>query len=78
VLDILVENNGRINYGPYLTDNRQGITDKVTLNGQELLGWKMYQFPFTATTGFKYLPAQNEGELQPALISGHLLVTWYG
>jgi beta-galactosidase len=44
VLDILVENNGRINYGPYLTDNRQGITDKVTLNGQELLGWKMYSF----------------------------------
>jgi beta-galactosidase len=28
VLDILVENNGRINYGPYLTDNRQGITEK--------------------------------------------------
>jgi beta-galactosidase len=58
VLDILVENNGRINYGPFLTDNRKGITDKVTLNGQELLGWKMYQFPFTTTAGFRYLPTQ--------------------
>jgi beta-galactosidase len=70
VLDILVENNGRINYGPYLIDNRQGITDKVTLNGQELLGWKMFKLPFTELTGFKYLPQQNEGELQPALYRG--------
>ncbi|MEB0249748.1 beta-galactosidase, partial [Mucilaginibacter sp. 5B2] len=70
VLDILVENNGRINYGPYLTDNRQGITEKVTLNGQELLGWKMYKFPFTTTAGFKYLSVQNQTELQPALYRG--------
>ncbi|MCO5933971.1 beta-galactosidase [Mucilaginibacter sp. RB4R14] len=70
VLDILVENNGRINYGPYLTDNRQGITEKVTLNGQELLGWKMYKLPFTTTAGFKYLPVQNQAELQPALYRG--------
>jgi beta-galactosidase len=70
VLDILVENTGRINYGPYLTDNRQGITERVTLNGQELTDWKMYQFPFTTTAGFKYLPAQNEDELQPVLYRG--------
>jgi beta-galactosidase len=71
VLDILVENNGRINYGPYLTDNRQGITEKVTLNGQELLGWKMYKFPFTSLAGMKYLPAQAGDEIeQPALYRG--------
>jgi beta-galactosidase len=70
VLDILVENTGRINYGPYLTDNCQGITERVTLNGQELTGWKMYSFPFTTTAGFKYLPAQNEDELQPVLYRG--------
>jgi beta-galactosidase len=70
VLDILVENTGRINYGPYLTDNRQGITERVTLNGQELTGWKMYSFPFETTAGFKYLPAQNEDELQPVLYRG--------
>jgi beta-galactosidase len=70
VLDILVENTGRINYGPYLTDNRQGITERVTLNGQELTGWNMYSFPFTTTAGFKYLPAQNEDELQPVLYRG--------
>jgi len=57
VLDILVENNGRINYGPFLTDNRQGITEKVTLDDNELLGWKMYKFPFSNLSGFKnYVP----------------------
>ncbi|MFI5162993.1 MAG: glycoside hydrolase family 35 protein [Sphingobacteriales bacterium] len=55
-LDILVENNGRINYGPYLTDNRQGITEKVTLGGTELTGWKMYRFPFANVAAFKFLP----------------------
>ena len=55
-LDILVENNGRINYGPYLTDNRQGITQKVTLGKAELSGWKMYKFPFVNEPGFKYRP----------------------
>ena len=70
-LDILVENNGRINYGPYLTENRQGITDKVTLNGQELLGWKMYKFPFTSLAGLKYAPAPTGDDVeQPALYRG--------
>jgi beta-galactosidase len=71
VLDILVENTGRINYGPYLTDNRQGITEKVTLNGLELLGWKMYQFPFNSLAGMKYAPAQaGDDNEQPALYRG--------
>ncbi|SDT55047.1 beta-galactosidase [Mucilaginibacter mallensis] len=54
VLGILVENNGRINYGPYLPDNRQGITDKVTLNGAELTGWIMFKFPFNNLSGIKF------------------------
>jgi beta-galactosidase len=55
-LSILVENNGRINYGPYLTDNRQGITEKVTLNGVRLNSWKMYKFPFSSINNLKYIP----------------------
>ncbi|OOQ60064.1 glycoside hydrolase family 35 protein [Mucilaginibacter pedocola] len=71
VLDILVENTGRINYGPFLTDNRQGITEKVTLNGQELLGWKMYRFPFSSLAGTKYTPIASADNLeQPALYRG--------
>lgn len=54
VLDILVENNGRINYGPYLTDNRHGITKEVTLNEAVLNNWKMYSLPFTTISKWKY------------------------
>ncbi|TWR27349.1 beta-galactosidase [Mucilaginibacter pallidiroseus] len=70
VLDILVENNGRINYGPYLIDNHKGITEKVTINGQELFGWKMYQFPLSTTAGFRFLPQQAGDVDQPALYRG--------
>ncbi|MDB4923498.1 beta-galactosidase [Mucilaginibacter sp.] len=70
VLDILVENNGRINYGPFLIDNRQGITEKVTLNDAELTGWKMYKFPFNNVNGFKYSANKDAYKLQPALYKG--------
>ncbi|HWS01316.1 MAG TPA: beta-galactosidase family protein, partial [Prolixibacteraceae bacterium] len=45
-LDILVENMGRINFGPYLLKNKKGITEQVTLGKQVLTGWKMYSLPF--------------------------------
>jgi len=60
ILDILVENNGRINYGPYLTDNRQGITETVALNGAELTGWKMYKFPFASLDGINKYVTSNK------------------
>jgi beta-galactosidase len=53
-LDILVENGGRINYGGQLPDNRQGITESVTLDGRELTGWGMYKFPFDRVPSLKY------------------------
>ena len=45
-LDILVENLGRINYGPYLLKNKKGITEKVVFNSRELKGWQMFSLPF--------------------------------
>lgn len=68
VLDILVENNGRINYGPFLTDNRQGITESVTLNGTELQNWKMYKFPFDDLQRWNYTGKRSIN--QPALYKG--------
>ena len=44
-LDILVENLGRINFGPYLLQNKKGITEKVTLANKELKGWQMFSLP---------------------------------
>jgi beta-galactosidase len=45
-IDILVENLGRINFGPYLLKNKKGITEKVLLANKELTNWKMYSLPF--------------------------------
>lgn len=45
-LDILVENLGRINFGPYLLENKKGITKSVSFAGKELKNWKMYKLPF--------------------------------
>ena len=50
VLDILVENLGRINFGPYLLKNTKGITGAVTLSGKELENWLMYSLPFNDIT----------------------------
>jgi beta-galactosidase len=44
-LDILVENGGRINYGPMVPFERKGITRAVFLNGAPLHGWSMYSLP---------------------------------
>jgi beta-galactosidase len=68
ILDILVENNGRINYGPFLADNRQGITESVSLNGKELQNWKMYQFPFEDLARWNFTGKNSIG--QPALYKG--------
>ncbi|XP_024011189.1 beta-galactosidase 17 isoform X3 [Eutrema salsugineum] len=44
-LSILVENMGRVNYGPYIFDEK-GILSSVYLDGQILHGWKMIPIPF--------------------------------
>ncbi len=45
-LDILVENMGRVNFGPYLLKNNKGITKNVTFNNKVIKSWKMYRLPF--------------------------------
>lgn len=58
-LDILVENLGRINFGPYLLKNKKGITKQVLFNGKEIYGWNMYSLPFHNLSGIKYGQAGN-------------------
>lgn len=68
ILDILVENCGRINYGGRLADNRKGITESVTLGGQELTGWKMFKFPFDDVSKLKFKPGTTTSA--PAVYRG--------
>ncbi len=44
-LDILVENLGRINFGPYLLKNKKGITGKVVFNNAVIKNWYSYGLP---------------------------------
>ena len=53
-LDILVENSGRINFGPYLLKNKKGITQSVTFDGAELNNWAMYSLPFNKVNNIVY------------------------
>ncbi|HEY4206167.1 MAG TPA: beta-galactosidase, partial [Puia sp.] len=53
-IDILVENMGRINFGPNLLKNIKGITSSVRLGGKLLTGWDMYGFPFTDVSGVRF------------------------
>jgi beta-galactosidase len=52
-LDILVENTGRVNYGPFLQEGQAGITRSVSLGGHELSGWQIYSLPMTGPEGLQ-------------------------
>ncbi|MBW4084164.1 beta-galactosidase family protein [Paenibacillus sp. S150] len=43
-LEILVENMGRVNYGPWLRDSK-GITEGVLIDNQYQLNWTVYSLP---------------------------------
>ena len=44
-LDILVENTGRVNFGPALPGERVGLLKGVTLAGKALTGWDNFSLP---------------------------------
>lgn len=74
-LDILVENLGRINFGPQLTSDRKGITEKVTLGEVELTGWEIYRLPLTDLTRLTFSPQPKPG---PAFYRGAFTVESLG
>ena len=53
-LDILVENTGRVNFGPLLPTERAGIVGDVMLAGKRLTGWYMYPLPMLAPGELRY------------------------
>lgn len=69
-LDILVENLGRVNFGPNLLKNKKGITEYVSFAGTEIQGWEMFKFPFTEVQSLKFKSAaQADGT--PVLKKGN-------
>ena len=60
-LDILVENMGRINFGPQLVDDRKGIVGQVTLGGALLTGWENYALPMASLGALRFSASGVEG-----------------
>ncbi|MEG0308585.1 MAG: beta-galactosidase [Clostridium sp.] len=52
-LDILVENMGRINYGPYINDFK-GITEGIRIQGQFLFGVDVWNLDMKDLSGLKF------------------------
>lgn len=52
-LCILVENMGRVNFGPYVLD-RKGITEGVRFGNQYLFGWTIHTLPLQDLNGLAY------------------------
>lgn len=64
VLDILVENMGRLNYGGEMTDPK-GILGKIYLDEEELTNWIMYRLGMKDLSQLKWKEAK-EGKEGPA------------
>jgi len=58
-LDILVENMGRVNYGPFLAD-RKGITEGVRLERQFLYHWRIFPLPLKDLSGVGFAPGNSQ------------------
>ena len=67
-LDILVENLGRINFGPYLLENKKGITQGVVFDNQELKNWRMYSLPFSDINAIKRTTGSSSGYTEAPVI----------
>jgi beta-galactosidase len=48
LLDILVENGGRVNFTKALRSERKGITGDATLDGAPIVGWDVFTLPMTS------------------------------
>jgi len=53
-LDLLVQNDGRINFGQKLRSERKGILGSVTLQGRPLQDWSIYPLPFGHVDALHY------------------------
>lgn len=61
LLDILVENMGRVNFGPLMESQRKGIAGCVQLNGHVHYNWEMYTLPLNNLEKLDFSKGYEEG-----------------
>ena len=66
-LDILLENTGRVNFGPALPGERVGLLNGVLLAGHPLTGWQNYSLPMLTPAQLSYSAKPCSG---PCFYSG--------
>ena len=69
-LDILVENMGRVNYGPKLRD-RKGLHG-IRFGNQYHFGWEMYPLPMEDLSGLEFTEAAASSVEGPVFLKGIL------
>ncbi|MGH9589785.1 MAG: beta-galactosidase, partial [Terracidiphilus sp.] len=75
-LDILIENDGRINSTRMMRYGQKGAPRGITLDGRELTGWQVYPLPMT---NFKHVHFGSGGQASgPAFYRGSFSVTKIG
>ncbi|MBQ9120563.1 MAG: beta-galactosidase [Lachnospiraceae bacterium] len=60
-LEILMENMGRVNFGPMLEKQHKGIKDTVVINGHQHFYWKQYPLPLDNTDRVDFEKEYAEG-----------------
>ncbi len=70
-IDILVENLGRINYGPYLYD-KKGILEGVRLDNRFIYDWTIFPLPLDNVTQLNYV--EEEAKEGPRFYRGEFEV----
>lgn len=74
-LDILIENSGRINFGPKLRDDRKGITRSAGFAGHELTEWRIFSLPMLDPAALHFVKEEVPG---PAFRRGHFMLKQVG
>ena len=75
ILEILVENMGRINFGKDFIYDRKGITESLKINGEEITDWTIYPMPFSNSQQFSY--PKNKVE-NPVVFGGEFVLNEVG
>jgi len=70
-LRVLIENMGRINYGPYLAD-RKGVTEGIRHGNQYLYGWTVWTLPLQDLSPLRFTDIDAEAKSGPAFYRAEL------
>jgi len=78
ILDLLVENLGRVNFGHQMLNERKGILSPVKIDGHELTGWDHYVLPLDDVGRRQIEGTFSPNSVSPTLYRGVFALTEVG